>query len=150
VSALRERLQADLTEAMKARDELRLATLRMALTAIKNEQVSGGESRELSNEEIVAVLSREAKKRRESAEAYDQAGRPELAQRERDEGLVLDNYLPQQLSDEELAALVAEAIAETGASDPRQMGQVMKVVSMQLAGRADGSRAAAEVRRQLA
>jgi uncharacterized protein YqeY len=150
VSALRERLQADLTEAMKARDELRLATLRMALTAIKNEQVSGGESRELSNEEIVAVLSREAKKRRESAEAYDQAGRPELAQRERDEGLVLANYLPQQLSDEELAALVAEAIAETGASDPRQMGQVMKVVSMQLAGRADGSRAAAEVRRQLA
>lgn len=149
MSALRDRLQADLTEAMKARDELRLATLRMALTAIKNEQVSGGESRELSDEEVVAVLSREAKKRRESAEAYDEAGRPELAQRERDEGSVLANYLPQQLSDEELAALVAEAIAETGASEPRQMGQVMKVVSTQLAGRADGSRAAAEVRRQL-
>jgi uncharacterized protein YqeY len=149
VSGLRDRLQADLTEAMKARDELRLATLRMALTAVKNEQVAGGASRELSNEETIAVLSREAKKRRESAEAYEQAGRPELAERERDEGLVLANYLPQQLSDEELAALVAEAIAETGASSPRQMGEVMKVVSMQLAGRADGSRAAAEVRRQL-
>jgi uncharacterized protein len=149
VSALRDQLQTDLTEAMKARDELRLATLRMALTAIKNEQVSGGASRELSDDEVTVVLAREAKKRRESAEAYDQAGRPELAARERDEGAVLANYLPQQLSDEELAALVAEAIAETGVTDPKQIGQVMKVVSMQLGGRAEGSRAVAEVRRQL-
>lgn len=150
MSGLRDQLQTDLTESMKARDELRLATLRMALTAIKTEQVSGGESRVLTDDEVVAVLAREAKKRRESAAAYDDAGRPELAQRERDEAEVLANYLPKQLTDEELAALVAEAIAETGVSDPRQFGEVMKVVAMQLAGRADGSRAAAEVRRQLA
>lgn len=150
MSGLRDQLQTDLTESMKARDELRLATLRMALTAIKNEQVSGGESRVLTDDEVVAVIAREAKKRRESAAAYDDAGRPELAQRERDEAEVLANYLPKQLTDDELAALVAEAIAETGVSDPRQFGEVMKVVALQLAGRADGSRAAAEVRRQLA
>ncbi|HVF19578.1 MAG TPA: GatB/YqeY domain-containing protein [Mycobacteriales bacterium] len=149
MSALKDRLQADLTTAMKARDELRLATLRMALTALKTAEVSGGEARELDDEEVLAVLRRETKKRRESAEAYDAASRPELSERERAEGAVLEEYLPAQLGDDELAALVDVAIAETGATGPQQMGQVMKIVTPRVAGRADGGRVAAEVKRRL-
>lgn len=147
---LKERLHADMTAAMKGRDQLRLGTLRMALTAVKSEEVAGKSARELSDDEVLAVLSREAKKRREAAEAFEHAGRPELAERERAEGEVLATYLPAPLGDAELRDLVAAAIAQTGASDPREMGQVMKVATARVAGRAEGGRVAAEVRRQLA
>lgn len=150
MSALKEKLQADLTIAMKARDETRTRTLRMALTAVTNEEVAGKSARELSDDEIVKVLTREAKKRREAAEAFGAAGRDEQARAERDENGVLEEYLPAQLSDDELTALVAEAISETGAEGPRAMGQVMKLVNPQVAGRAEGGRVAAEVKRQLA
>lgn len=149
MTRLKDRLQADLTAAMKARDELRSATLRMVLTAVRNEEVAGKTARELSDDEVVAVLTREAKKRREAAEAYDGGGRPERAERERAEGVVIDGYLPAQLTDDELQQLVAAAIAEAGAEGPRAMGQVMKVLTPRTAGRAEGSRVAAEVRRQL-
>lgn len=146
---LKEQLQADLTTALKARDELRLSTLRMALSAITNEEVAGKEARELSDEDVITVLTREAKRRREAAEAFDEGARVELAQRERDEGEVLAAYLPAQLTDEELTAMVAEAIAESGADSPKAMGQVMKILNPQIAGKAEGGRVAAEVRRQL-
>ena len=147
--ALKERLQSDLTAAMKARDELRAATLRMALTAVTTEEVAGKQARVLSDDEVLTVLTREAKKRREAAEAFDGAGRAELADRERAEGEVLAGYLPAQLSDDELTDIVRAAIAETGADNPRAMGQVMRVVQPQVTGRAEGGRVAAEVRRQL-
>jgi len=146
---LKDTLHADLTAAIKNRDELRTATLRMALAAVSTEEVAGKEARTLSDEEVVAVLGREAKKRREAAEAFDDANRPELAARERAEGEVLATYLPAQLADEELIALVTAAIAETGADSPKAMGQVMKALQPQVAGRAEGGRVAAEVRRQL-
>jgi uncharacterized protein YqeY len=146
---LKETLQSDLTAAIKDRDELRTATLRMALAAVSMEEVAGKEARTLSDDEVVAVLGREAKKRREAAEAFDGADRPELASRERAEGDVLAGYLPAQLGDDELAALVTAAIAETGADSPKAMGQVMKVLQPKVAGQAEGGRVAAEVRRQL-
>ena len=147
--AVKEQLRTDLTTAMKARDELTASTLRMVLTAITNEEVAGKQARELSDDEVLKVLAREGKKRRESIEAYTSAGRDELADRERAEASVIDRYLPAQLGDDELAALVTAAIAESGADGPKAMGQVMKVLTPQLAGRADGGRVAAEVRRQL-
>jgi uncharacterized protein YqeY len=146
---LKARLQADLNTAMKARDELTTATLRMALTAVTTEEVAGKQARELSDDEVLKVLAREGKKRREAAEAYDAAGRTELAARERAEGEVLDRYLPAQLDDAELAELVRAAIAEAGASGPQQLGAVMKLVQPKVAGRADGRRISDEVRRQL-
>ena len=149
MSSLKDRLQSDLTTAMKSRDELRTATLRMALTAVRMEEVSGTSARELDDDEVVAVLGREAKKRREAAEAFDGGGRPDRADRERAEGEVLADYLPAQLSDDDLRDIVAAAITETGAEGPRGIGAVMRVVSPQTAGRADGGRVAAEVRRQL-
>jgi uncharacterized protein YqeY len=149
VSTLKETLRTDLTAAMRERDQVRLRTIRMVLAAITNEEVSGDSARELSDDDVLKVLTREAKKRREAAEAYAGAGRAEQAESERAEGVVIAGYLPAQLSDEELSALVAEAIAETGASDMKAMGQVMKSVTPKVAGRADGSRVAAEVRRQL-
>ena len=150
MSTLEQRLHDDLTAAIRARDEVTSATLRMALTAVKNEAVSGTEAGALSDAGVVAVLGREAKKRRESATAYDDANRPELAARERAELVVLEGYLPAQLGDDELAALVAEAVAETGADSPKQMGQVMKVLTPRIAGRADGGRVAAAVKAALA
>jgi uncharacterized protein len=146
---LKPRLRADLNAAMKARDELTTATLRMALTAVSTEEVAGKQSRELSDDEVLRVLSREAKKRREAAEAFDAAGRTELAERERAEGVVLDGYLPAQLGDDELRHLVQAAVTEAGATGPQQMGAVMKLVQPQLGGRADGKRVSDEVRRQL-
>lgn len=150
MTAAKERLQQDLSAAMKARDEVRVRTLRMALTAITNEEVSGSQARELSDDDVVKVLMREEKKRREAAEAFDTGGRPERAAAERAEGEVLRDYLPAQLTDEELAGLVSAAIAETGAADVKAMGQVMKTVTPKVAGRADGKRVSTEVRRQLA
>jgi uncharacterized protein YqeY len=150
MAELKARLQADLNTAMKARDELTTATLRMTLTAITTEEVAGKQARQLSDDEVLKVIAREAKKRREAAEAYDAAERPELARRERAEGEVLNGYLPAQLDDAELADLVRQAIAQTGADGPQQMGVVMKAVQPRIAGRADGRRVSDEVRRQLA
>jgi uncharacterized protein len=149
VAELKERLRADLNAAMRARDQVRMRTLRMALTSITNEEVAGAAARDLSDDEVVKVLTREARKRREAAEAFAAAGRDEQAAAERAEGEVLAGYLPAQLSDDELAALVAAAIAETGASGLPGMGLVMKTVTPRVAGRADGARIAAEVRRRL-
>ena len=148
--ALKEQLHTDMVAALKSKDELRLSTLRMALSAITTEEVAGKAARELSDDEVLKVLAREAKKRREAAEAFASAGRAELAAKERAEGSVLDEYLPAQLGDDELAEIVRAALAESGASGPQAMGQVMKVVQPQIAGRAEGGRVAAEVRRQLA
>ncbi len=146
---LKERLRADLTGAMKSRDELRTATLRMVLTAVTAEEVSGAEARELSDDEVQAVLRREAKKRREAAEAFAAAGREQQAARERAEGEVLAGYLPAQLEDADLAAIVADVVTTTGASGMKDMGRVMGAAQAAVAGRAEGSRVAAEVRRQL-
>lgn len=146
---LKNRLRADLTTAMKARDELSTATLRMLLTAVTTEEVSGSSARELSDDEVLKVINREAKKRREAAEAFEGGGRTVQAQRERDEETVLVKYLPVQLTDEELASLIRAAIAEAGVTEPRQMGLVMKAVTPSVAGRADGRRVSDEVRRQL-
>ena len=149
MAELKDRLRADLNTAMRARDQVRMRTLRMALTSITTEEVAGASARDLSDEEVVKVLTREAKKRREAAEAFGAAGRDEQAAAERAEGDVLADYLPAQLGDDELAALVSAVVAETGATGMRGMGQVMKVLTPQVAGRADGARVAAEVRRQL-
>lgn len=149
MSALKDQLQSDLTTAMKARDELTAATLRMALTAVTNEAVAGKQARELSDDEVLTVLGREAKKRREAAEAYDGADRPELAERERAELGVLERYLPQGLSDDEVQAIVDAAVAQVqagGASGGAAMGAVMKLVQPQVKGRADGSMVAAKVK----
>ena len=150
MTGLKDRLQADLTVAMKARDELRAATLRMVLTAVKTEEVAGKSVRTLDDADVVSVLGREAKKRREAATAFDDGNRPERAARERAEEEVITAYLPAQLGDDELSDLVAAAVAETSASGPAAMGQVMKVLTPRTAGLADGGRVAAEVRRQLA
>jgi uncharacterized protein YqeY len=135
---------------MKGRDELRTRTLRMALAEISKEEVAGASARELDDAEVERVLAREAKRRREAAEAFQGAGRAEQAAAELAEGDVLASYLPAQLDDAELSGLVATAIAATGASGPSAMGQVMKAVTPKVAGRAEGARVAAEVRRQLA
>jgi uncharacterized protein len=149
VAELKDRLRADLNAAMRARDQVRMRTLRMALTSITNEEVAGASARELTDDEVLKVLTREARKRREAAEAFSAAGRSDQAAAERAEGDVLAGYLPAQLGDDELAALVDAAIAETGASSMAGMGQVMKTVTPRVAGRADGARVAAEVRRRL-
>lgn len=150
VGDLKDRLQRDLGAAIKSRDELRARTLRLSLTAIRNEEVAGKQFRDLSDDEVIKVLSREAKKRREAAEAFESGGRPDQAEQERAEGTVLSEYLPAQLSDDELRELVTAAIAETGVSEPKAMGQVMRVLTPRIAGQAEGGRVAAEVRRQLA
>ena len=150
MGALKDRLQQDLTTSMKARDELRTATLRMVLTAIGNEEVAGKAARALTADEEQKVLAREAKKRREAAEAFRSGGAEERAAREVAEEQVLADYLPAQLSDEELTALVAQAVATSGASGPQAMGAVMKAVGPLVAGRAEGGRVAAAVRAALA
>ena len=149
---LKARLQSDLTAAIRSRDEVRSATLRMALTAVRSAEVAGTQARILTDDEVETVLGREAKKRREAVTAYTDAGRPDRAERENAELAVLESYLPQQLSDEELSALVADAVSEVsaaGASGPAAIGRVMKIVQPKVARRAEGGRVAAEVRRQL-
>jgi uncharacterized protein YqeY len=136
--ALKEKLQNDLTDAMRARDEVRSSTIRMVLTAIKNEEVSGKEARDLSDAEVITVLSREAKKRREAAEAFEQAGAADRAANEKAEGVIIAEYLPAQLSESEIKEMIAAAITESGATGPQQMGQVMKLIQPKIAGRADG------------
>ena len=146
---MKDQLQSDLTASIKARDELRSSTLRMALAAITNEEVAGKEARQLSDDDVIVVLTREAKKRREAADAYDEANRPELAARERDELAVLTTYLPEPLSEDELTAIIAAAVVESGASGPGGIGAVMKIVQPQVKGRADGGQVAALVRAAL-
>ncbi|GAA3736525.1 GatB/YqeY domain-containing protein [Plantactinospora mayteni] len=149
MGTLKDLLTTDMRTALKARDELTTSTLRMALAAIGTAEVAGKEKRDLSDSEVLAVLTKEAKKRREAATAFGDAGRAEQAERERAEGEVLDRYLPKQLADEELAELVAEALAAGGFTERGQMGPAMKVAQAAAAGRAEGGRVAAEVRRQL-
>ena len=146
---LKEILKSDLTEAIRSRDELKSGTIRMVLTAITTEEVAGKEARTLSESEIIIVLSREAKKRREAAEAFTDGGRPDRAEREKQEGEVIATYLPAQLSEDEIKRLIADAIAETGASGPAGMGQVMKIVSPKIAGKADGGTVSALVKAAL-
>ena len=149
---MKAQLKQDLTTAIKARDEVTTATLRMVLTAVTNEEVSGKEARVLSDDDVVTVLGREAKKRRESAEAYDTAERPELADRERAELAVLSGYLPQALTDDEVTAIVAaavETVASSGATGGAAMGAVMKLVTPQVKGRADGGKVAGLVKAAL-
>jgi uncharacterized protein YqeY len=148
--SLKETVQADLHAAMRERDQVRTGTLRMALTAITTEEVAGKTARQLSDDEVLRVIAKEAKKRKEAATAYADAGRPELAERENAELAVLETYLPEQLDDVELAGLVAQAVDETGATGMPQMGLVMKAAQALVAGRADGGRVAAAVRAALA
>jgi uncharacterized protein len=146
---IKDQLRADLTTAMKARDETTTRTLRMTLTSISNEEVAGSVAHDLTDDEVIKILTREAKRRREAAAAFADAGRDEQAAAELAEEQVLAGYLPAQLDDDELGALVAAAIAETGASGPAGIGQVMKAVTPRVAGRAEGGRVAALVRSQL-
>ncbi|CAB4590259.1 MAG: GatB/YqeY domain-containing protein [Actinobacteria bacterium] len=147
---LKDSLKHDLTEAMRARDELVLSTIRLCLSAITNEEVSGKEARVLTEAEVIQVLSREAKKRRESAQAFADAKRPDRAERENAEGEVIARYLPTPLSESELASLIADAMKESGATGPAGMGLVMKILSPKIAGRADGAAVSAAVRAALA
>lgn len=151
MSDLKDRLRADLTTAMKARDAVTSSTLRMVMSSITNAEVAGKSQRELSDEDIISVLSGEAKRRREAATAFAEAGRDELAAKERAESDVIARYLPAQLSAAEIADLVSAAVEQTGAAGEgmRAMGKVMGVVQPQVKGRADGGAVAAEVRRQL-
>ncbi|MET8780600.1 MULTISPECIES: GatB/YqeY domain-containing protein [unclassified Streptomyces] len=153
MTTLKSKLQEDLNAAIKERNELRSSTLRLTLTAITKEEVAGKEKRQLSDEEVTKVITREAKKRREAADAFAQGGRPEQAEREKAEGELLATYLPQQMSDDELRQIVAQAVEEAkaaGAEGPRAMGQVMKIVNPKVAGQAEGGRVAAVVKQLLA
>ncbi|MDF1603579.1 GatB/YqeY domain-containing protein [Nocardioides sp. YIM 152315] len=151
MSALKDRLRADLTASIKARDEVRSSTLRMVLSAITNAEVAGKTARELSDDDIIGVLSSEAKKRREAAAAFTDGGRTAMAEKETAEAAVIADYLPAQLSEQEIADIVTSAIAQVGATGEgmRAMGKVMGMVQPQVKGRADGAAVAAEVRRQL-
>jgi uncharacterized protein YqeY len=149
MSTLKQTLRDDLTSAIRAKDEVRVATLRMVLTAITNEEVAGEAARELSDDDVQAVLRREGKKRREAATAFADGGRPERAERERAEMAVIEGYLPAQLDDAALRELVSVAVRDAGAGGMKAMGAVMKQVQAAVAGRAEGGRVAAEVRRQL-
>ena len=149
MGTLKDRLNSDLHSAMKERDEMTTSTLRMALAAVRNAEVSGKQARELSDDEVTAVLAKEAKKRREAATAFEGAGRADQAAKENAEGEILDRYLPKQLSDAEIAELVAGALAAGGFTGKGQMGPAMKAAQAAVAGRAEGGRVAAEVRKQL-
>jgi uncharacterized protein len=149
MAELKERLRSDLTASIRGRDELRTATIRMVLTAVTNAEVAGVQARELSDDDVVGVLAKEAKKRREAADAFRQGGRADRAEREDAEAAVIDGYLPTPLTDDELDALVDSAVAETGATSVREMGAVMKWLATDVAGRADGARVAAAVKARL-
>ena len=148
--SFKARLQSDLTDAIRERDGVRSSTLRMVLTAVSNAEVAGKEHRDLTDDEVMAVVVKEAKKRREAADAYVGAGRTELAEKEQAELACLEGYLPKQLSDEEVDAVVAEAVAATGASGMKDMGKVMGVVKPKIGDQAEGGRVAAAVKKALA
>jgi uncharacterized protein YqeY len=147
--SIKEQLKNDLTEAIRGRDEITSGTIRMVLTAITNEEVAGKEARVLSDEEVITVLSREAKKRREAAEAFESAGRADKSALEKSEGEVIAKYLPAQLSEADIAAIITEAIASTGAQGPGDMGKVMGAVKPKIAGKADGGLVSALVKAAL-
>jgi uncharacterized protein len=150
-SQLKQRLTTDMTAALKARENVRLSTLRMALAAVQKAEVAGKEAKDLSDAEVLDVLTSEAKKRREAVTAYRDAGRDELADKEQAEAEILAEYLPEQLSEDEIKQLVTDAIAQTGAAElgPRGMGKVMGALQPKVKGKADGAVVAAEVKRQL-
>ena len=137
--SIKEQLRLDLTEAIRSRDELVSGTIRMVLSAITNEEVAGKEARVLSDDEVITVLSREAKKRREASEAFEAAGRTDKATLEKTEGEVIAKYLPAQLSSDDIKTIIATAIASTGAAGPSDMGKVMGAIKPLIAGKADGS-----------
>jgi uncharacterized protein YqeY len=147
---LKETLQNDLTEAIRGRNELISGTIRMVLTAITNEEVAGKEARKLSDAEIITVLSREGKKRREASEAFEAAGRADKSATEKAEGEVIAKYLPAQLTEDDVKKLIAAAIASTGAAGPADMGKVMGVLKGQTAGKADGGMVSSLVKAALA
>ena len=147
--SIKEQLKKDLTEAIRSRDEITSGTIRMVLTAITNEEVAGKEARVLSDDEVITVLSREGKKRREAAEAFENAGRADKAALEKSEGEVIVKHLPAQLSEADIAAIIAEAIASTGAAGPADMGKVMGAVKPKIAGKADGGLVSALVKAAL-
>ncbi|MFI5624646.1 GatB/YqeY domain-containing protein [Nocardioides sp. NPDC051685] len=152
MSTLKDRLRTDLTSAMKARDKDRAGTLRMVMASITEAEVAGKEAKELTDDEIITILTREAKKRREAATAFADGGRPEQAEKETAEAAVITEYLPAQLSAEEISDLVSKAIAQSGAAElgMKGMGKVMGILTPQTKGKADGGAVAAEVRKQLA
>lgn len=150
MGTLKQQLQSDLTDAMRARDQVRTGSLRMALSAVTTEEVAGKEHRDLTDDDVLKVLAKEAKKRREASEAYTGADRPELAAQEDAELAVLETYLPKQLSDGELSSIVTDAVTMSGASGMAQMGLAMKAANAAVAGRAEGGRVAAIVKRALA
>ena len=137
--SLKEKLQSDLNAAIKSRSSVVAETIRMVLTAITIEEVAGKEKKELSDAEIITVLTREAKKRREAAEAFEAGGRADRAAAERAEGEVIAGYLPEQLSEEDIKKLIAETIAAVGATGPADMGKVMGGLKAKVAGKADGA-----------
>ena len=137
--SIKESLRSDLTEAIRGRDEITSSTIRMVLTAITNEEVAGKQARVLSDDEVITVLSREAKKRREASEAFENAGRADKAALEKAEGVVIAKYLPAQLSVDEIKKIIADAVTSTGATGPADMGKVMGAVKPLIAGKADGS-----------
>ena len=147
--SIKEKLHSDLTEAIRSRDEITSGTIRMVLTAITNEEVAGKEARVLSDDEVITVLSREGKKRREAAEAFENAGRADKSALEKSEGEVIAKYLPAQLSEADISAIIAEAIASTGAQGPADMGKVMGAVKPKIAGKADGGVVSALVKAAL-
>jgi uncharacterized protein len=147
---LKETLKSDLTEAIRSSNKVVSGTIRMVLTAITNEEVSGKEARVLSDEEIITVLSREAKKRREAAEEFAKAGRTDRAADEKAEGEVIAKYLPAQLSEDDIKKLIADAVASTGAAGPGDMGKVMGVIKPKIAGKADGGLVSSLVKAALA
>lgn len=149
MAGLKDRIGEDMRTAMKRRDQVRVSTLRMLMAAVKNAEVQGAQARELSDEEVVGVVGREAKRRKEAIEAYSGAGRADLAEKENAELAVLQEYLPEALSNVEVEAMVDAAIAETGATGPKQMGEVMKAVMPKVRGRADGAAISAIVKRKL-
>lgn len=147
--SIKETLRNDLTEAIRSRDEIKTGTIRMVLTAITNEEVAGKEVRQLSDDEVIVVLSREAKKRREAAEAFEAAGHPEKAALEKSEGQVIAHYLPAQLTQDEVKVIIADAIKSTGATGPADMGKVMGAVKPKIAGKADGALVSSLVKESL-
>lgn len=147
---LKEKLHEDLVDSMRARERVVSETIRMVLTAITNEEVAGKEARTLNDAEIITVISREAKKRREAAEEYAKAGRDDKAAAEREEGEIIARYLPAQLTEDEIKQMIADAIAATGAAGPADMGKVMGAIKSQIAGKADGSVVSALVKAALA
>ena len=148
--SLTDDIQSDLTAAMKARDSQRVATLRMVMAAVKNQRVASGQSGDVSDAQVLDLLAKEAKKRSEAADAYREAGRTELADKEEAELAIIRDYLPAQLSEAEIRDIVDEAIAETGASQPGDLGKVMSAVMPRTKGRADGKQVNAIVRDRLA